>query len=233
MGDWGEKRWRMWGTKNDYWKRRCRCLEDESGVWGRRGINLRKIEAAGNGGSRGKGACCLIFNRIIFPCIPFIYLSFPHIYSYVNVGCVPAKNHIGVLRWTETALTVHHRYPHTDIKCNPKGISADLSSPAASLDTGRDATDSSSYGLTVNWCLQSFQFFCFSNSPVMKMIFDNMTMCLFCVCVWRGMLAQHLISALTISPYWHRNKAEATLWPDDYFDSLIKAESLGLEGVSF
>lgn len=30
------------------------------------GINWRKIKARENGRRRGKGACCLIFNRIIF-----------------------------------------------------------------------------------------------------------------------------------------------------------------------
>lgn len=31
------------------------------------------------------------------PCISFMYLNLPHIYSYVNAGCVPAGDRIGVL----------------------------------------------------------------------------------------------------------------------------------------
>lgn len=47
------------------------------------GMNLRKIEAAENGRGRGKRACCLIFNRIIFPCFPFIYLIFFFIFIHM------------------------------------------------------------------------------------------------------------------------------------------------------
>lgn len=116
MGDWRleekDKRWRDRGCKElkintesegvVAWNTSKESEEKEKGgiidVLRNVGINLRKIEAAENGRGRGKGARCLIFNRIIFPCFPFIYLIFPHIYSYVNAGCVPAENHIGVPR---------------------------------------------------------------------------------------------------------------------------------------
>lgn len=32
------------------------------------------------------------------PWISFMYLNFPYIYSYVNAGCVPAGDRIGVLQ---------------------------------------------------------------------------------------------------------------------------------------
>lgn len=152
------------GTRNEYWKWSYSCLEDELGKWGERekgrspgelrniGINWRKIEAAENGRRRGKGACCLIFNRIISSCFPFIYLIFfpPHIYSYVNFGYVPAENRIGVLRCTEPTLWLCITDTHAAILGNPKGISVDLCSPAAGSDTGRAAADSRSYRLTMD-----------------------------------------------------------------------------------
>lgn len=161
-----KRRWKMWEegekmdrkkmrrTRNEYWKWRYSCQEDEWGKWAKRekggspdelrniGINWRRIEAGENVRRRGKGACCLIFNRIIFPCFPFIYLIFPHIYSYVNAGCVPAENHIGVQRCTEPTLWLCITDTHTQpLLGNPEGISVDLCSPSAGLDTGRDAAD--------------------------------------------------------------------------------------------
>lgn len=37
-------------------------------------------------------------------------MNFPHIYSYVNAGCVPAGDRIGVLQRAEPTPTVRLRY---------------------------------------------------------------------------------------------------------------------------
>lgn len=55
-----------------------------------------------------------------------------------------------VLRCTEPTLWLCITDTHTAILGNPKGISADLSSPAVGLNIGRDAADFSSYGLTMD-----------------------------------------------------------------------------------
>lgn len=132
MGDGGKmERKRKWGARHEYWKwwysiRRSEESEKkvkEAGAKTSWGINWRKIEAGENGRRREKRACCLIFNRIIFPCLPFIYLILPS-YLFICKCWLHAKRETYLscaLHWAHP-LTVHSPHTHTSILGDPKEI---------------------------------------------------------------------------------------------------------------